>query len=187
MKEKVKVPLLAIDETNDCWNEIPNMRCFEYFSILENLRMYATEVGREAPEQMRQNFVLEQQISELIKNAMIHGNKMQAEKKVRVYFSFMGLDGLAKLVVESEVCGFENAHEWNDFVLKRENVLNDMSLPIEERMKYLNFESTANDCDGKILSGGNALLASPAYWNLGVTVSIEKKRVCAMRSFAEQF
>ena len=63
-----------------------------------------------APLEIKEINLLEQQISEIIKNAVKHGNKCDQNKKVHVWYSFSPTH--AHLIVEDEGEGFKDLEKW---------------------------------------------------------------------------
>ena len=69
-----KIRTLIVDENNPCWN-LTGMFHKRFTSDAELIRFYTVIVVKWAPEKMKKDYLLEQQISEVIKNAIYHGNK----------------------------------------------------------------------------------------------------------------
>src|SRR5512138_2529592 len=97
------------DKTNMLYKEFPSdFRQIRYFTLL---------IVQSAPPEIKELNLLEQQISEIIKNAVKHGNKSDLEKKVKVWYSFNPHE--ARLIVEDEGEGFKDLEKWNEFNRKR--------------------------------------------------------------------
>jgi hypothetical protein len=139
------------------------------------IRYYTVMIINKAPEYMKEKCLLEQQISEIIKNAIYHGNKKNKDKLVKIWYSF---DDIAKIIVEDEGEGFVELERWQQFHVEREKAFAEND-PLK-MMQYVSFKtehSTEED-------GGNSLFAAVEYWNLGMIYTNKKNKVCAMRKFA---
>ena len=60
----------------------------EFNLDLRRVRKLSQLILQKAPPRIREVNLLEQQISEIIKNAVRHGNKNDPNKKIRIWFSF---------------------------------------------------------------------------------------------------
>src|SRR6056297_3405829 len=89
----------------------------EFPSDFRQVRFFSMLVVQKAPAEIKEINLLEQQISELIKNAVKHGNKKDPEKKIRIWASFSREH--AHLIVEDEGEGFKDLEKWNEFNLRR--------------------------------------------------------------------
>ena len=80
------------DKTNMLYKEFPsNFRQIRYFTLL---------IVQSAPLEIKEINLLEQQISEVIKNAVKHGNNCDLNKKVHIWYSFSATH--AHIIVEDE-------------------------------------------------------------------------------------
>lgn len=144
---------------------------------LSQVRRLANLIAQKAPTHLRDINILEQQISELIKNAVRHGNQNDPSKEVKIWFHFA--DDSARLIVEDEGPGFQKLEEWNEFY--RQKVEAYQKQDFERLMDYLAFrteDSTEHD-------GGNAMMAAVEYWNRGVVFNERRNCVAVMRSFQD--
>jgi hypothetical protein len=131
-----------------------------------------------APPDIKEINLLEQQISEIIKNAVKHGNKCDPEKKVRVWFSFSPEH--AHLIVEDEGEGFQDLERWNDFNRKRQSALEGNDF--EALSDFVSFRGEkADDNDG-----GNALFAALEYWNGGFVFNSRRNCVSMLKNFPKR-
>ena len=97
------------DKTDMLYKEFPSdFRQIRYFTLL---------IVQSAPLEIKGVNLLEQQISEVIKNAVKHGNRCDINKKVKVWYSFSLT--YAHLIVEDEGEGFQDIEKWNEFNAKR--------------------------------------------------------------------
>ncbi|MFC1503894.1 ATP-binding protein [Spirochaetota bacterium] len=168
-----KVKLLSVDEDNPCW-ETHGMFYREFLSDPKLVRYYTILVINKAPERWKERNLLEQQVSEIIKNAIFHGNKKNKNKKVKIWYSF---GKYAKFIVEDEGGGFIELEEWNEFHRKRLKAFETNNY--EKMAKFVSFRtphSTEED-------GGNSLFAAVEYWNMGIIYNNKKNKICVMRRF----
>ncbi|MFW5729935.1 MAG: anti-sigma factor antagonist, partial [Spirochaetota bacterium] len=71
---------------------------------LSQVRRLSNLIAQKAPKHVQEINILEQQISEIVKNAVRHGNKNDKNKSLKIWFAFS--DDEARLVVEDEGEGF---------------------------------------------------------------------------------
>ena len=91
------------DKTNMLYKAFPsNFRQIRYFTLL---------IVQSAPLEIKEINLLEQQISEVIKNAVKHGNNCDLNKQVHVWYSFSPTH--AHIIVEDEGEGFKDLEYWN--------------------------------------------------------------------------
>ncbi len=156
-----------LDRTSLLYKEFPSdYRMIRYFTLL---------IVQSAPAEIKEINLLEQQISEIIKNAVKHGNKSDPEKVVRVWYRFT--EDLARLIVEDQGDGFQNLEEWNQFNRNRLACLHEGDF--ERLGDYVSFKTlTSDDQDG-----GNALFAALEYWNGGFVYSEKKNCVGMLKVF----
>jgi hypothetical protein len=150
----------------------------EFASDIRQVRFFSMLVVQKAPPEIREINLLEQQVSELIKNAVRHGNKRDPGKKIRIWASFSR--NHAHVIVEDEGEGFKQLEEWNEFNRKRNECFrkNDYA-ELEKYFSYRSPESEDND-------GGNALFAALEYWDGGVVFNDAKNGVAVYRRFSGQ-
>lgn len=162
---------LVVDEHNDIF-DAADMTYVSYPSLLSDVRAYAYEIVRHAPEAFREEGLLEQQISEIIKNGVKHGNHCDPAKNVHIWYSF---HKRAKIIVEDEGEGFTAIEEWNDYFRKRQEALFSEDFDTFLALAaYRGAKSDAND-------GGNSLIAALEYWNGGIIYSARKNKVGVVR------
>jgi len=132
----------------------------EFPSDLRQVRYFALLLIQKAPPSIREVNLLEQQISELLKNAIKHGNRMDKNKKVKVWFTFSEEE--AHVIVQDEGEGFRDIEKWNEFNRKRVQCF--LNRNYEEMAQYVSYRTEKSDDT----DGGNALFAALEYWNGGV-------------------
>ena len=151
------------DKSNMLYKEFPSdFRQIRYFTLL---------IVQSAPLEIKEINLLEQQISEIIKNAVKHGNNCDLNKKVKVWYAFSASH--AHIIVEDEGPGFKDLEKWNEFNRKRLECLYDQNF--EQLGAYVSFRTDKSDNN----DGGNALFAALEYWN-GVFVYNDKRNAVAM-------
>ena len=153
------------DKSNMLYKEFPSdFRQIRYFTLL---------IVQSAPLEIKEINLLEQQISEIIKNAVKHGNNCDLNKKVKVWYAFS--PSHAHLIVEDEGPGFQDLEKWNDFNRKRLECLYDQNF--EQLGSYVAFRTAKSDDQ----DGGNALFAALEYWNGGFIYSDKRNSVAIDR------
>jgi len=158
------------DKTNMFYKEFPSdYRQIRYFTLL---------IVQSAPLEIKEINLLEQQISEVIKNAVKHGNKNNPEKKVHVWYSFSPIH--AHLIVEDEGEGFKDLEKWNDFNRKRLECLAQSNF--DELGNFVSFRTLKSDDT----DGGNALFAALEYWNGGFIYNKKRNCVAMLKSFPQK-
>jgi serine/threonine-protein kinase RsbW len=165
---------LIVDDLNPLF-DAQGMKYVEYPSDFSMIRKYTSEVLVGCPEQFREGNLLDQQLSEIIKNGIKHGNRCDPSKKIKVWYD---LRKRVRFIVEDEGAGFERLDEWNVFLAKRQNALynNDFETFLN-LASYRGPESDESD-------GGNSLIAALEYWNGGMIFSGKRNKVGVVRWFA---
>jgi len=147
----------------------------EFPTDFRQIRYFTLLIVQKAPPEIKELNLLEQQISEIIKNAVKHGNRLDLNKKVRVWFSFT--DSEARLIVQDEGEGFKDVDKWNEFNLKRLECFK--SHNFEAMADYVSYRTEKSD----ELDGGNALFAALEYWNSGLVLDEKRTSVAVRKSF----
>jgi hypothetical protein len=158
------------DKTGMLYKEFPSdYRQIRYFTLL---------IVQSAPLEIKEINLLEQQISEVIKNAVKHGNQCSVGKKVRVWYSFDSTH--AHLIVQDEGPGFKDLEKWNDFNKKRLEILSEQDF--EKLSDFVSFRTIKSDDN----DGGNALFAALEYWNGGFVFNDSRNAVAMLKSFPQK-
>ncbi len=143
---------------------------------LRKVRRLSQLIVQKAPREILEINLLEQQICEIIKNAVRHGNRNDPNKKVRIWYSFS--EKHAHLVVQDEGEGFRNLDRWNSFYRKKMKAFEEKDF--DTMMDYLSYRTAdSNDNDG-----GNALFAAVEFWNRGVVFSEKGNTVAVKRIYS---
>jgi hypothetical protein len=158
------------DKTNLFYKKFPSdQRQIRYFALL---------IVQKAPPEIQEINLLEQQISELLKNAVKHGNNSDPAKSVHVWFHFTNEE--ARLIVEDEGDGFKDLEKWNEFNKKRVELLTARNF--DDLDNYVSFRTNRSDEH----DGGNALFAALEYWNEGMVYNNKRNGVAVGKKFAKK-
>lgn len=150
----------------------------EFPSDYRQIRYFTLLIVKKAPPEIKEINLLEQQISELIKNAVKHGNKSDESKIVKVWYEF-DLDR-ARVIVQDQGEGFKDLEQWNEFNRKRIACLRSQNY--EKLADYVSFRTEKSDDN----DGGNAMFAALEYWNRGVCFNEKKNAVAVMKEFPKR-
>jgi hypothetical protein len=172
-----RIRTILVDEHNELFDR-SGMYCKEYPSDYRQIRYFTLLVVQKAPPEIREINLLEQQISELIKNAIKHGNKCDVTKKVRVWHSFTPTE--ARLIVEDEGKGFQKLEEWNEFNRRRTECF--LARDFEGMERFVSYRTEESDD----LDGGNALFASVEFWNEGVVLNEARNTVAVRKIYRKR-
>ena len=164
---------LIIDEHNELF-DAQGMKMAELPSDYSLVRQYAAMILADCPERFREGNLLEQQLSEIIKNGIKHGNKCNPDKKLRVWYD---LRKRVRFIVEDEGAGFRELEKWNEFFRHRQTALynNDFDSFLN-LASYRGPHSTDED-------GGNSLIAALEYWNGGMIFNRARNKIGVVRWF----
>jgi len=165
---------IQIDDASPLFNRT-GMFYKEFVSDIRQIRYYSLLVVQKAPLAIKELNLLEQQISEIIKNAIKHGNNSDPSKIVKVWYQFNELE--ARIIVEDEGSGFQDIEAWNDFNRKRIKLLEKGEY--DELVDYVCWRTKKSDD----LDGGNALFAAVEYWNSGYVFTNKRNCVAAGKVF----
>ncbi|MBN2441513.1 MAG: ATP-binding protein [Spirochaetales bacterium] len=177
MDETVEIKRIIVDDNNELFNK-NGMFSKEFSSDYRQIRYFTLLIVQMAPPEIKEINLLEQQVSELIKNAVKHGNKNDINKKVKVWYKFE--TDYAQLIVEDEGEGFKNLEKWNDFNTKRTECF--LKQDFENMAQFVSFRTDKSDDN----DGGNALFAAVEYWNGGVVFNKKKNCVAVKKSFPKK-
>lgn len=164
---------LIVDEHNELF-DAQGMRYAEFPSDYGRIRDYAAAVLVDCPEAFLEDGLLEQQLSEIIKNGIKHGNGCDPDRKLRVWFD---LRKRARFIVEDEGEGFSDLDAWNDFYRRRQLAL--YRQDFDEFLELASYRGPKSGPD----DGGNSLFAALDYWNGGMIYNAAKNKVGVVRWF----
>jgi len=165
---------LIVDDRNELFNA-QGMKLVEYPSDLTRVREYAAAILVGCKEQFLEENLLEQQLSELIKNAIKHGNHSDPARTIRVWYD---LRSRVRFIVEDQGEGFTNLESWNDFFMKRQKALHD--LDFDTFLTLASYRGPHSDDS----DGGNSLVTALEYWNGGMFYNGKKNKVGVIRWFS---
>ena len=155
-----------------------NMFYKEFPSDYRQIRYFTLLIVQKAPPEIKEINLLEQQISEIIKNAVKHGNKSDINKKIKVWYYFSNEE--ARLIVEDEGEGFQKIKEWNQFNKERQKCLSQNDF--EKLSQYVAYRTPSSDEH----DGGNAMFAAVEYWNEGVVFTEKANCVAVGKKFSKK-
>ena len=168
---------LRSDE-NDPLFDKTNMLYKEFQSDFRQIRYFTLLIVQSAPLEIKEINLLEQQISEVIKNAVKHGNECDINKKVKVWYSFSPTH--AHIIVQDEGEGFKDLEKWNEFNRNRLQCLHEQNF--EDLSNFVSFKTQKSDDS----DGGNALFAALEYWNGGFVYNGKKNGVAMLKKFQQK-
>jgi len=83
--KRLIVRKLLVDDRNELF-DLQGMKYAEFPSDYGRIREFSASILGSCPESFRENGLLEQQLSEIIKNGIKHGNRCVPEKRLRVWY-----------------------------------------------------------------------------------------------------
>ena len=165
-------------DDNDPLFDKTNMLRKDFPSDFRQIRYFTLLIVQSAPSEIKELNLLEQQISEVIKNAVKHGNRCDINKKVTVWYSFSPTH--AHVIVQDEGEGFQDLEKWNEFNRKRLNALVEQNF--EKMASYVSYRTNASDPQ----DGGNALFAALEYWDGGFVCNDKRNAVAMLKKFQQK-
>lgn len=165
---------LIVDDRNELF-DAQGMRSVVYPSDLSQVRRYAAEILRDCPDRFREDNLLEQQLSELIKNGIKHGNGGDPSKSLKVWYD---LRKRVRFIVEDEGPGFQALEQWNEFFRQRQTALWN-----EDFDAFLSLASWRGPHSDES-DGGNSLIAALEYWNGGMIYNGRRNKVGVVRWYS---
>ena len=164
---------LIVDDGNELF-DARGMEYKEFPSDFSKIREFTAQILEKAPGHFLEGNLLHQQLSEIIKNGIKHGNKSDPQKKLFVWYDFRKR---VRFIIEDQGDGFQNLEDWNNFCVRRQQ-----ALYLQDFDSFLNLacyrgpNSTEED-------GGNSLLAALEYWNGGMIYNQKRNKVGVVRWF----
>jgi len=165
---------LIVDDRNELFHA-QGMKSVEYPSDLSMVRRYAARILEGCSDLFLEDNLLEQQLSELIKNAIKHGNHSDPTKQIRVWYD---LRNRVRFIVEDEGEGFTNLESWNEFFMLRQKALYEQDF--DTFLTLANYRGPHSD----ETDGGNSLISALEYWNGGMIYNGKKNKVGVIRWFS---
>ena len=164
---------LILDERNELF-DAQGMRYIEFPGDFARIGEFIADVLIDCPDAFKEDKLLEQQVSEIIKNGIKHGNRRNPFKKLRVWYD---LRKRGRLIVEDEGEGFKELDRWNDYYRRRQEALHKKDF--DAFLELANYRGPESDED----DGGNSLIAALEYWNGGMIYNERKNKVGVVRWF----
>ncbi len=165
---------IIIDDRNELF-DAKGMKYVEFPSDFSQIRVYTAQILEKAPETFLEGNLLHQQLSEIIKNGIKHGNRSDPSKKIKIWFD---LRKRARFIVEDEGEGFVHLEEWNEFFFKRQKALHEADF--DTFLQLANYQGPTSDNT----DGGNSLIAALEYWNGGFIFGGKRNKVGVVRWFS---
>jgi len=148
-------------------------------SDYRQIRYFTLMLVQHSRPKSDERLLLEQQVSEIIKNAIKHGNGCDPSKQVKVWHRFTSTE--ARLIVEDEGPGFKDIEKWNIFNAKRQKYID--AEDYTGLINYVSWRTKKSDS----YDGGNAMFAALEYWDLGVVYTEKRNTVAVGKAFALDF
>lgn len=164
---------LIVDERNELF-DAQGMRYLEFPSDYARVREYTSRVLSDCPDVFREGNLLEQQLSEILKNGIKHGNRRDPSKKLKVWFD---VRKRLRFIVEDEGEGFLELDAWNDFFRRRQEAL--FREDFDTFLDLASYRGPRSDDE----DGGNSLIAALEYWNGGMIFNEARNKVGVVRWF----
>jgi hypothetical protein len=164
---------LIVDEYTELF-DAKGMKYIEFDSVYAKIREYCAIILNDCPELFREENLLEQQLSEIVKNGIKHGNRCNPAKKLKVWYD---LRKRARFIVEDEGDGFTCLDQWNEFFKQRQIAL--FNEDFDVFLELASFRGPDSDED----DGGNSLIAALEFWNGGMIYNEAKNKIGVVRWF----
>ncbi|MGP1564577.1 MAG: ATP-binding protein [Treponema sp.] len=165
-------------DDNDPLFDKTNMLRKDFPSDFRQIRYFTLLIVQSAPSEIKELNLLEQQISEVIKNAVKHGNHCDINKKVTVWYSFSPTH--AHLIVQDEGEGFKDLEKWNEFNRRRLEALS--AQDFAKLSNYVSYRTKDSDPQ----DGGNALFAALEYWDGGFVYNGKRNAVAMLKRYQQK-
>lgn len=140
-----------------------------FTSDFRQIRYYTLLIIQRSRTCSDERLLLEQQVSEVIKNAIKHGNSCDSSKHIRVWYKFT--ESEARMIVEDEGSGFQDIEKWNLFHRKRQEYIK------KEDWTALTSYASWKTAKSDTFDGGNSLFAAVEYWDKGVVYTSPRNTV----------
>jgi hypothetical protein len=165
---------LLVDGRNQLF-DARGMKEFRFRGDYSMVRAYAKEVLADCPPEFRDGTLLEQQVSELIKNGIKHGNRKDPAKTLTVWCDTRRR---VRLIVEDEGEGFVDLDRWNEFYEERQRAL--FERRFDDFLSLASWRGPRSEEE----DGGNSIIAALEYWNGGMIYNDRRNKVGVMRWYS---
>lgn len=164
---------LIVDEQSLLF-DTTGMKKYIYPSDISKMRDYAMEVLEHLPEKYQAlSFLLEYNVSELIKNAIRHGNNCDISKEITIHSEITSQ--YFRIVVQQQGRGFMNLEDWNVYYRQRISAFETCNI---DKMIELACYSSENSNEQ---DGGNALIAALDFWDSSLVFNKARNAVSALK------
>lgn len=168
------IPIIRSDDNDPLFNK-ENMMQRSFTSDYRQIRYYTMLIMQDAAFPQDEQDLLQQQISEIIKNAIKHGNHCDTNKKITVWYSFSPTH--AHIIVEDQGEGFKELDAWNEFNAQRLKCLETQDY--DNLAKYISFKTAESDEQ----DSGNALFAALEFWDGGFVFNTKRNAVSMLKKY----
>ncbi len=150
------------------------MRYIEFPSDYSKIREYTSQILEDCPPAFREDNLLDQQLSEIIKNGIKHGNRRNPFKKLKIWYD---LRKRVRFIIEDEGEGFKELEQWNAFFHRRQEAL--FRQDFDTFLDLASYRGPNSDEE----DGGNSLIAALEFWNGGIIYNEKRNKVGVVRWF----
>jgi serine/threonine-protein kinase RsbW len=171
--KRLIVRKLIVDDRNELF-DAQGMRYLSFPSDFARIREYTARVLADCPPAFMEGNLLEQQLSEIIKNGIKHGNRNDPEKRLQIWYD---LRKRARFIVEDEGEGFQALDDWNEFFKRRQTAL--FNEDFDAFLALASYRGPRSDDE----DGGNSLIAALEYWNGGMIFNGARNKIGVVRWF----
>ena len=175
-KMKAEIKKIIVDESSPLF-ETRGMFTKEFPSDLRQLKFFTGIIMQKVPGEIKGRVLLEKQISELIKNALKHGNKQDKRKKVRVHYAFT--PEKAHLIIADEGTGFTELEAWNEFYRKQRQCY--LEENYDEMSQFASFRSSAGTQEAE--DRGQTLFQAVEFWNGGMVFNSKRNCLAVLKRY----
>ena len=169
--EKYRNQIIRIEPDNSLLKS-NGMQYTEFPSDYNQIRFFTFMIMQNFDLECRENRLFEQQLSELIKNAIRHGNKGDVDLKIRIWFKNTAP---YRFIVEDQGPGFQDVEKWNHFNIERNRAIDEQDFEKVLEMARFSTEKSTDD------DGGNSLFAAVQYWDEGLILNDKKNRMAVIK------
>ncbi|MBN1897298.1 MAG: ATP-binding protein [Spirochaetes bacterium] len=169
---------LVVDNNTELWL-VTDMEHDIFPSDIHRVQEYTDVIISVAKEHISEEDykLLQHEVSELIINAIKHGNKNDAARIIRVWYKFQ--DDLFKFIIEDQGEGFKDLEKWNEFNRKRNQAIRNKNFEMLEQYAFYK----SNDFEEEEAKGGSTLFGALEYWDSGLIFNSKRNKIVAVKYF----
>jgi serine/threonine-protein kinase RsbW len=162
---------LLVDDENALF-DTQGMNYIEFCSDYNQIRFYSLILTQFLPPELRLDRLMEQQVSEIVKNAIKHGNRGNILKRIRIWYE---CGDRVRYIIEDEGPGMENLDEWNHFNRRRRKALRENDM--EQMLSLLAYKGSRSEEH----DGGNSLFAGLEFWDEGMLYNARRNKLVVVK------